>query len=62
MASLEQAGICEVISLRVPDEAPTFDEAAAMRAAGIAFHNLPTDCASGLTRAQWGSPKVGAGD
>lgn len=51
VSTLQRAGIREVISLRMPDETPAFDEAAALRAAGIAFHDLPIAGADGLTRA-----------
>lgn len=50
VAVLKDAGIRAVISLRAPDETPEFDEAAALRAAGIGFHNLPIDGGDGLTR------------
>lgn len=47
---LKRAGVREVISLRAPDETPHFDEAAAMRGAGIGYHDLPIHGADGLTR------------
>lgn len=49
---LKQAGIGEVINLRTPAETPDFDEAAAMQAAGIAYHNLPIAGSTDLTRAR----------
>jgi uncharacterized protein (TIGR01244 family) len=51
VAALEGAGIRQVIDLSVDSETPAFDEAAAMRAAGIAYHNLPIRGAGDLTRA-----------
>ena len=50
IAALERAGIRQVIDLSVDSETPDFDEAAAMRAAGISYHNLPIHGASDLTR------------
>ncbi len=38
---LAAAGIKEVIDLRDDSETPDFDEAAAVRAAGMRYHNLP---------------------
>jgi len=35
------AGVREVIDLRTDSETPGFDEAAAVRAAGMQYHNLP---------------------
>ena len=51
VALLKRAGIGEVINLREPGETPAFDEAAAMRAAGIAYRNLPIGGPADLTRA-----------
>lgn len=51
IAALQQAGVQEVINLRAPEETPGFDEAAAMREAGIAYRNLPIRGAADLTRA-----------
>lgn len=51
IAALKRAGIRQVIDLSVDSETPGFDEAAAMRAAGISYHNLPIHGASDLTRA-----------
>lgn len=48
---LKRAGIRQVIDLSVDSETPGFDEAAAMRAAGIGYHNLPIRGAADLTRA-----------
>jgi uncharacterized protein (TIGR01244 family) len=41
IAQLAAAGIKEVIDLRDDSETPDFDEAAAVRAAGMRYHNLP---------------------
>lgn len=51
VATLRQAGIRTAISLRAPEETPGFDEAAAMREAGIAYRALPIRGAADLTRA-----------
>jgi uncharacterized protein (TIGR01244 family) len=51
MAALKAAGIAQVIDLSVDSETPHFDEAAAMRTAGIGYHNLPIHGAGDLTRA-----------
>lgn len=51
MAALKRAGIREVIDLSVDRETPHFDEAAAVQAAGIGYHNLPIHGAQDLTRA-----------
>lgn len=51
MAALKHAGIRNVIDLTVDSETPDFDEATAMRAAGIEYHNLPIRGAQDLTRA-----------
>lgn len=48
---LRRAGIRQVIDLSLDGETPGFDEAAAMRAAGIGYHNLPISGAADLTRA-----------
>ncbi|MGB3497365.1 MAG: sulfur transferase domain-containing protein [Rhodanobacter lindaniclasticus] len=50
VAALKAAGIAQVIDLSVDSETPRFDEAAAMRAAGIGYHNLPIHGAADLTR------------
>lgn len=50
IAALKHAGIRQVIDLSVDSETPAFDEAAAMRAAGIGYHNLPIHGAGDLTR------------
>ena len=50
VAALQRAGIKQVIDLSVDSETPRFDEAAAMRAAGIDYHNLPIHGAADLTR------------
>ncbi len=39
--ALQAAGVREVIDLSVDDETPDFDEAAALRNAGITYRNLP---------------------
>lgn len=49
--SLERAGVREVINLSVESETPGFNEAAAMRAAGIDYRSLPVHGAADLTRA-----------
>ena len=49
-ATLKHAGVKQVIDLRLDAETPGFDEAAAMRAAGITYHNLPISGANDLTR------------
>ncbi|MBB6183482.1 beta-lactamase hydrolase domain-containing protein [Oleiagrimonas soli] len=51
LSLLKQAGIGMVINLRTDRETPDFDEAAAVRDAGMAYRHLPIDGASGLTRA-----------
>jgi uncharacterized protein (TIGR01244 family) len=51
MAALKHAGIRNVIDLSVDSETPDFDEAAAVRAAGIGYRNLPIRGAQDLTRA-----------
>lgn len=51
IAMLKQAGVGEVIDLRTAGETPDFDEAAAVRKAGIPYHSLPIHGADGLTRA-----------
>jgi uncharacterized protein (TIGR01244 family) len=48
--TLKHAGIRQVIDLSLDSETPDFDEAAAMRAAGIGYHNLPIRDAADLTR------------
>jgi uncharacterized protein (TIGR01244 family) len=50
VAALKRAGIEQVIDLSVDSETPGFDEAAAMREAGIGYHNLPIHGAGDLTR------------
>jgi uncharacterized protein (TIGR01244 family) len=51
IAALKSAGIRNVIDLSVDNEMPDFHEAAAVRAAGIAYHHLPIHGAQDLTRA-----------
>ncbi|MEI7037626.1 beta-lactamase hydrolase domain-containing protein [Fulvimonas yonginensis] len=48
---LKRAGIRQVIDLSLDSETPGFDEAAALRAAGIVYHNLPIRGPADLTRA-----------
>lgn len=48
--ALKRAGIRQVIDLTLDSETPDFDEAAAVQAAGIGYHNLPISGASDLTR------------
>lgn len=65
IAALQAAGVREVINLRSPGETPGFDEAAAVRAAGIVYHNLPIRGASDLNRdnvRRFDRLLVGAGD
>lgn len=50
VADLPRAGIRLVINLRDADEAPEFDEAAAMREDGIVYRHLPIRGADDLTR------------
>ena len=50
MAALKRAGIEQVIDLSADSETPDFDEAAAVRAAGIGYHDLPIHGAGDLTR------------
>ncbi|MBQ4854040.1 tyrosine-protein phosphatase [Rhodanobacter sp. B2A1Ga4] len=52
IATLKRAGIRQVIDLSLDSETPGFDEAAAVRAAGIGYHNLPIRGAGDLTRAR----------
>jgi uncharacterized protein (TIGR01244 family) len=51
IAKLEAAGIRHVIDLTLDSETPAFDEATAVRAAGLAYDNLPIAGPDGLTRA-----------
>ena len=51
IATLEAAGIRHVIDLAQDSETPDFDEAAAMRSAGIGYDNLPIAGPDALTRA-----------
>lgn len=51
IAKLEAAGIRHVIDLSRDGETPEFDEAAAVRAAGIGYDNLPIAGPDALTRA-----------
>lgn len=46
---VREAGIRHVIDLRLDEETPDFDEAAAVRDAGVRYSNLPIQGASGLT-------------
>jgi uncharacterized protein (TIGR01244 family) len=50
VAALKRAGIEQVIDLSADSETPDFDEAAAVRAAGIGYHDLPIHGADDLTR------------
>lgn len=52
IATLKVAGVRQVIDLSLDSETPGFDEAAAVRAAGIGYHNLPIRGAGDLTRAR----------
>ena len=49
VALLKDAGIRQVIDLRADSETPDFDEAAAVRAAGMAYHGLPIRGAGDLS-------------
>lgn len=51
VAALQAAGIRHVIDLTLDSETPDFDEAAAMRDAGIGYANLPIGGPDSLTRA-----------
>lgn len=50
VAALKKAGVREVINLSAASETPDFDEAAAIRGAGIAYQYLPIRGAADLTR------------
>lgn len=50
VARVRDAGIRRVIDLTLDAETPDFDEASAVRAAGLAYSNLPISGASDLTR------------
>ena len=50
IATLKKAGVREVINLSAASETPNFDEAAAMRSAGITYRYLPIHGANDLTR------------
>jgi uncharacterized protein (TIGR01244 family) len=50
IAQLKRAGIEHVIDLTPDDETPDFDEANAVRSAGIGYSNLPVHGAADLTR------------
>lgn len=50
MPALRQAGVREVINLSAASETPGFDEAAAVRRAGIVYRHLPIRNANDLTR------------
>lgn len=50
MAKLKEAGVREVINLSAASETPNFDEAAAVRSAGITYRYLPIRGAADLTR------------
>lgn len=52
IATLKRAGIRQVIDLSLDSETPGFDEAAAVRAAGIGYHNLPIRGTGDLTQAK----------
>ena len=51
MARLRASGIRQVIDLTPDAETPDFDEAAAVRAAGLVYSNLPLDGPAALTHA-----------
>lgn len=50
VAHLREAGIRRVVDLTPDAETPDFDEASAVRAAGLAYANLPLRGAADLTR------------
>jgi uncharacterized protein (TIGR01244 family) len=50
LPALDDAGVRHVIDLSADEETPDFDEAAAVRAAGMRYDNLPIRGAAGLTR------------
>ena len=50
VAALKASGVRSVVDLSLDDETPDFDEAAAVRAAGLGYANLPVHGADGLTR------------
>lgn len=50
IATLKKAGVLEVINLSAASETPDFDEAAAIRDAGIVYRHLPIRGAADLTR------------
>ena len=50
IAALKKAGIQEVIDLRTNDETPDFNEAKAVRGAGMQFHQLPIRGTQDMTR------------
>jgi uncharacterized protein (TIGR01244 family) len=50
IAAVRDAGIRQVIDLTPDAETPDFDEAAAVRGAGLAYANLPLHGAADLTR------------
>lgn len=50
IARVREAGVRHVIDLTPDAETPDFDEAAAVRAAGLAYSNLPLRGAVDLTR------------
>lgn len=49
IAVVAKAGVRHVIDLRLAGESPDFDEAVAVRAAGMQYHNLPIRGAEDLT-------------
>ncbi len=51
IAALKRAGVGEVINLRADSESPHFDEASAVRDAGMRYRHLPIHGPQGLTRA-----------
>lgn len=48
--ALKAAGVRSVVDLSLDSETPDFDEASAVRAAGLRYDNLPVHGADGLTR------------
>jgi len=48
---VHDAGVRHVIDLTLDAETPDFDEAVAVRAAGLVYSSVPVDGADGLTRA-----------
>lgn len=50
IAPLEQGGVRQIVDLTLDTETPEFDEASAVRGAGMRYSNLPISGAADLTR------------